>query len=330
MQPLASNSWPGTLAAIVSAVLLGSCAIRCGGEADTTPPAGKGDRPGAGCVDGTRALGHIERLLALGPRHAGTPGAERARKLIADTLRRTGLEPRRHDFTALTPHPELKRVELANISADISGPGDKLVVIGGHFDGKLLPGVDFQGANDGGSSTGLLLELARCLEQRRPPCGVRLVFFDGEEAIVEWSDSDGLYGSKHMATELKSSREHQRIAAMVNVDMIGDKRLRLYRETQSTPWVFAALERAAVRLGHGELFRGPRGGIEDDHVPFLRIGIPAANLIDLQFGPGWDSNSYWHTAEDTLDKISPDSMAAIGEIVLAALPDLCAGKPPGR
>jgi Zn-dependent M28 family amino/carboxypeptidase len=109
--------------------------------------------------------------------------------------------------------------------------------------------------------------------------------------------------------------------------MIGDKRLRLYREALSTPWVFAALERAAIRLGHGELFRGQRGAVDDDHVPFLKIGVPAANLIDLSFGPGWNSNSYWHTAKDTVDKISPDSMAAVGAIVVEALPDLCAGKP---
>jgi hypothetical protein len=317
------------LPTIALAALLGSCAIRCGSDADTTPKQGPevADAPGGGCVDGKRALTHIERLVSLGPRHAGTPGAEKARQLIIDTLGELGLEPKRQDFTALTPHPDLPRVELANITAQISGPGDKLVLIGGHFDGKLLPGIEFKGANDGGSSTALLLELARCLKQSPPPCGVRIAFFDGEEALVKWSDSDGLFGSKHMATQLKASGEHEKIAAMVNLDMIGDKRLRLYRETQSTQWVFTALERAAIRLGHGELFRGPRGAIDDDHVPFLRIGIPAANLIDLKFGPGWDSNSYWHTAKDTVDKVSPDSMAAIGAIVVEALPDLCAGKP---
>jgi len=322
-------NWPATLPTIALAALLGSCAIRCGSDGDTAPknPSGGAVSQPGSCVDGARAIVHIERLLSLGPRHAGAPGAEQARKLITGVLGEIGVEPKRHDFTALTPHPELGRVELANITAQFSGPGEKLVLIGGHFDGKLLPDIEFQGANDGGSSTGLLLELARCFKQNPPPCGVRLAFFDGEEALVKWSDSDGLFGSKHMATQLKASGEYKQIAAMVNLDMIGDKRLKLYRESQSTPWVFAALERAAVRLGLGELFRGPRGGIEDDHVPFLKIGVPAANLIDLQYGPGWKSNGYWHTAKDTIDKISPDSIAAIGAIVIEALPDLCAGAP---
>jgi hypothetical protein len=332
VQPVRRELFSATALAIPIAVLIGSCAIRCGSDSGTTPSSGSGDRGGgeadtASCLDGQRAFGHIERLLAHGPRHAGTQGLEQARRQILYSLRQIGLEPQRHDFEALTPHPVLKRVSLANITADVPGSGQGTVIVGGHFDGKLIDGVVFQGANDGGSSTGLLLEIARCLKQHPPPCTVRLAFFDGEEALVEWSDSDGLYGSKHMPAQLKASDEHRRIAAMVNLDMIGDKRLRLYRESQSTPWVFDALERAARRLGHGELFGGPRGAIEDDHVPFLEIGIPAANLIDLKFGQGWNSNSYWHTDRDTLDKISPDNMVAIGQVVIGALPRLCRGQP---
>jgi hypothetical protein len=320
--------------ALTVAVLFGSCAIRCGRDAPT-PPLPKADQPppgasqGAACVDGGRALSHIERLLTLGPRHAGAPGAEKTRQLIAGALEAIGLKPQLHRFTALTPHPELKQVAMANVTAEIDSTGEKLVIIGGHFDGKLIDGVEFKGANDGGSSTGLLLEIARCLVQNPPPCDARLAFFDGEEALLSWSDADGLYGSKRMAADLKAAGEHERVSAMVNIDMIGDKRLRLYRESLSTPWVFAALERAAKRLGHGQLFRGPRGAIEDDHLPFLKIGIPAANLIDLKYGPGWSSNSYWHTDQDTLDKISPASMTAIGQIVIEALPELCQGRPTG-
>ncbi|HUT78909.1 MAG TPA: M28 family peptidase [Polyangia bacterium] len=284
------------------------------------------------CIDGERALGHIERLVALGPRHAGTPGLEQARQLIIDTLRGFGLSPKRHDFTARTPHPELAEVPMANISVDFpavraSDPDAKMVLIGGHFDGKLLTGVEFKGANDGGSSTGLLLELARCLAAHPPPVPVRLAWFDGEESILEWSDSDSLYGSKRMAYELVSSGEHRRIAAAVIVDMVGDPNLRIERETLSTPWVMAVLRRSASRLGYGELMRGRQTGIEDDHVPLLRIGVPAAVLIDLQYGPGWDSNAWWHTAKDDLDRVSPASMAAVGRIVLEALPDLPAGPP---
>jgi hypothetical protein len=324
---------------VAAAAALASCAVRCARD-ERTPVAAAERTPVpattsalAGCVDGERARGHIERLIALGPRHAGTPGLERARQLILDTLRGFGLSPRRHDFEARTPHPDLASVPMANITVDCPAaggawePGNRFVLVGGHFDGKLLPGIEFRGANDGGSSTGLLLELARCLASHPPPVPVRLAWFDGEEAVVEWSDSDSLYGSKRMALELASSGEHRRIAAAVIVDMVGDPNLRLEREGLSTPWVRAALDRAASRLGFAELMRGRESSIEDDHVPLLGIGVPAAVLIDLQYGPGWGSNAWWHTAEDDLDRVSPASMAAVGRIVVEALPELFAGPP---
>jgi hypothetical protein len=338
--PISSGTRKRTAALAVAAVTaLASCAVRCARDEGRPPSAGKAPAAPAeastlaGCVDGRRALVHIEQLIALGPRHAGTPGLERARQLILDTLRGFGLEPRRHDFTARTPHPDLPEVPMANITVDFpaaGGAGDpegRFVLVGGHFDGKLLPGVEFKGANDGGSSTGLLLELARCMARHPPPVPVRLAWFDGEESILEWSDSDSLYGSKRMAYELVSSGEHRRVAAVVIVDMIGDPNLRIEREALSTPWVRSAIDRAASRLGHAQLLRGRRSSIEDDHVPFLNIGVPAAVLIDLQYGPGWDSNAWWHTAMDDLERVSPDSMAAVGRIVVEALPALFAGPP---
>jgi len=321
---------PRRFPAALVAALLTSCAGRC--DDGARDPSGRAAPEGAAdalvsCVDGERAMEHIRRLIALGPRHAGTEGAERSRALIEETLRGFGLEPERLGFTAITPHPEIGSVQMANIAVDFPGPGDRKVVVGGHFDGKLLDGMEFHGANDGGSSTGLLLEMARCLSEHPPPVPVRLVFFDGEEAVVRWSDSDSLYGSKRMAADLKASGEHRNVAAVVIVDMIGDARLRIFRDTMSTRWVFDALERSARRLGHGDLFAGPRVAIEDDHIPFMRIGIPAAVLIDLSFGPGWDSNSYWHTDRDSIDKIRPESMTAVGRIVLSSLEELAAGKP---
>ncbi len=332
MTPLRSGRRSVRLSLLAATFVLASCAGRC--CRDESP-----DQSGAGanaaseellaCLDGERALGHIERLIALGPRHAGTPGAAKAREMIAGTLRGFGLEPRLDEFTARTPHPELGRVEMANVLVDIPGPGERIVMIGGHFDGKIIERGTFKGANDGGSSTAVLLEMARCLKEHPLPCPVRLVFFDGEEALVEWSDSDGLYGSKHMAAELKASGEHRSIAALVVVDMIGDRRLRIFRDPLSTPWVYAALRRSAERLGSETLMRGPRISIEDDHTPFQRVGIPSAVLIDLRFGPGYRSNAYWHTEQDDVDKLSPENMAAVGRIVLGALPALSSGPPPG-
>ena len=276
-------------------------------------------------VDGERAIGYIKDIIAFGPRHAGTEGLEKTRTYIAGKLESFGLKPKRHDFTAYTPSPDLKQVPMANISVDIEGPGDKKILLGGHFDGKIIKGVNFKGANDGGSSTALLLEIARYFSNRTPPCGLRIVFFDGEEAIVKWNDSDSLYGSKNMATEMKVKGEEKAFQAALIVDMIGDARLAITNELSSTPWVFNSVKKTAIRLGYKDVFKGPRAHILDDHSPFQQIGIPGAVLIDLKFGPGWTSNSYWHTEKDDIDKISPKSIETVGHIVVESLEELLKG-----
>jgi glutaminyl-peptide cyclotransferase len=324
----------GPLSALLLAVLTSSCGLRCGearpGEGAASPGAERPALPEAvSCIDGERAMGFVRRMVAVGARPPGSPGAEAVRALIETELKEIGLAPVRAGFTAYTPHPELPKVAFANISADLPGPG-KTVILGGHFDAKLLAGIDFVGANDGGSSTGTLLEIARCLKEHGSPSAVRLAFFDGEEALASWSDADGLYGSKRMAAELAASQERGRIAAMVNVDMIGDRDLGLVRETLSTPWVLGALERSAERQGAGALFSGPRAAIEDDHLPFLRIGVPAADLIDFEYGSTSGANDYWHTAADTADKLSAASLAAVGRIVVGALAELSSGEPARR
>jgi glutaminyl-peptide cyclotransferase len=304
----------------ITSIYLSASALHCskdGGET-SRPPSSM-----ASSVDGHKALQYIDDIIALGPRHPGTEGLERTRKYILSKLESFGLKPVRHDFVAMTPHPDLARVAMANITVDIEGPGDRWVLLGGHFDGKLLDGIDFKGANDGGSSTALLLEFARVLSLSSPPCPIRIVFFDGEEALTKWSDMDSCYGSKNLAMELKKTGEVKKFAAAVIVDMVGDKRLRLQRETLSTGWVFNALEKTAKGLGYGSLFGRQPIPIEDDHVPLLTIGIPAANLIDLRYGPGYESNAYWHTEEDSPDKLSHKSIEMVGQIVLDTLPTLC-------
>ncbi|MCP4199969.1 MAG: M28 family peptidase [Proteobacteria bacterium] len=321
-------AYPNTafVAAVIS-VLLSGGAVCCGKEPS-------GQRAAAGdtalespvySIDGDRALGYIEEIVAFGSRHPGTAGAEQTRRYIVEKLKRFGLSPVRRDFVALTPHPDFKRVSMANIYVDITGREPrKTVLIGGHFDGKIIEGTNFQGANDGGSSTGLLLEIARVLAEKPPLCPVRIVFFDGEEAFVKWSDSDSRYGSKKMAAEIKSANQVGRYAAVVIVDMIGDKRLRIQREMLSTGAIFTILEETAKRLGYGHIFGTQTMSIGDDHTPFLDIGIPSAVLIDLRFGPGFNSNAYWHTAEDTVDKLSPKSMEIVGQVVLESLSELTA------
>lgn len=333
MKPLCGHPL-GPLPALLLAALASSCGLRCGegktGERAQTPASERREAPGAAsCIDGGRAMEIVRRIAAVGARPPGSPGAEAVRAIIESELRAAGLEPSREPFTAFTPHPALARLELANITAEVPGPG-RTVILGGHFDAKLLEGIDFVGANDSGSSTALLLEIGRCLAAQGSPSSVRLAFFDGEEALVSWSDADGLYGSKRMAAGLAAPEERARIAAMVNLDMIGDRDLALTRETLSTPWVLRALRRSAERQGLGRLFSGAEAAIEDDHLPFLRIGVPAADLIDFDYGSTAGANDYWHTAADTPDKLSADSLAAVGRIVVGALPELSAGEPARR
>jgi len=309
-------------------LFVAACTSTCGHSLKEEPAARIADpalSPAAACVDGAAARRHIETIIAFGPRHAGTPGLDRTRDYIERALRQAGLSPERHPFVAHTPHPDIGSVELANLSVEI-GDGEQLVVLSGHFDGKLIAEGFFAGANDGGSSTGLLLEMARSLARHRPAQKVRIVFFDGEEALVKWSDADSLYGSKNYAAHLAERGEKERITALVNIDMVADPRLRFVADANSTPWVMATLKDTASRLGYGDLFTGPRGAIGDDHQPFVEMGIPAAVLIDLSFGPGWESNAWWHTPDDNLDHISDDSMTATGRIVLESLPALLHGR----
>lgn len=314
---------------VTISVLISACATCCGNGRSASEGVVRERKlaaTGDGEVDGDRALGYISDIIAFGPRHPGTDGAEKTRRYIVEKLRSFGLEPIRRDFDAYTPHPQFKKVKMANITVDIQGPGRSKILVGGHFDGKILEGVDFVGANDGGSSTALLLELARVWKKTPPPCPVRIAFFDGEEALVNWSETDSLYGSKRLAAEMRASGEHRFFRAVIIVDMIGDRNLQLIRETLSTPWLVQMLRDQGESLGFSQLFQGDRAMIEDDHLPFLNIGIPAAVMIDLKYGPGWRSNSYWHTDRDTLDKISPKSIETIAQVVLGAVSEIAAMK----
>jgi Zn-dependent M28 family amino/carboxypeptidase len=184
-------------------------------------------------------------------------------------------------------------------------------MIGGHYDTKFYREFRFVGANDAGSSTALLLELARVLAKARREFTYWLTFFDGEEARETWTATDSLYGSRHLAAELARTKKLPR--ALILVDMIGDRDLAIRRDPQSTPWLTDIVWSAARRLRHDAHFRSDPLAVEDDHVPFLRVGVPATLLIDMDYPP-------WHTAEDTLDKVSAESLKVVGEVLLDALP----------
>jgi len=261
--------------------------------------------------DGAAALKHVERLVAMGPRVAGTPAGARAREYIVGELKKiAGVQVQVKVFDADTPHG---RVSMANVIAVLPGRRPDVVMVAGHYDTKLFKQFQFVGANDGGSSTGFLLELARRLAARPRDYTYWLVWFDGEEAREAWTDRDSLYGSRRLATDL--ARDKRLPRAMILVDMIGDRDLAIRREAHSAMWLTQIIWDAAARLGHGRHFLRDTIPVEDDHVPFLRVGVPSTLLIDFDFPP-------WHTAADTLDKLSADSLTVVGQVLLEALPSV--------
>lgn len=263
---------------------------------------------------GDRALAHVRALVALGPRAPGSEGIEKARVYIRRNLRRSAIEVEEVTFVASTPRGS---VPMTNLVAKIPGKSTDIVVLAGHYDTvdtRLIPG--FVGANDGGSSAAMLLELARVLGKRRTDLSIWVVFFDGEEALQQWGPRDGIYGSRYLAGLWKRERIMSRIRGFILLDMVGDRDLVIRRELNSTSWLLDLIWKVAEDLGHATYFSKQTLAVEDDHVPFVRAGVPAVDLIDFDYGPG---NRYWHSREDTVDKLSARSLGVIGEVVLETL-----------
>ena len=269
--------------------------------------------------DAERAFADARAMVDLGPRSLGSDALEANRRYIEAQLLAAGLEPVRHEFTAETPQGP---VAMANIIARV-GPraagNSSRIVLASHFDTKLFAGVDFVGANDGASSTAVLLELGRVLAANPPGLPIDLVFFDGEEAVVTWSDTDSTYGSRALVEHWQAAGELDSIGAMILLDMVGDADLQIPREINSTAWINDVIWDAARELGHSEHFPETPHAIMDDHLPFLEAGVDAVDLIDFTYGPG---NRYWHSPFDTLDKISAASLGIVGRVVLQALPTI--------
>jgi Zn-dependent M28 family amino/carboxypeptidase len=267
---------------------------------------------GAG-FDSSRAFEHIRQLVAIGPRPAGSPGNEQARAYIADQLKALGLSPTLQQFSAETP---LGTTKMANVVVKIPGADAERILITGHFDTKLFRQFRFVGANDGGSSAAMLLELARVLKDRKNPYTIELVFFDGEEATLpEWTGTDHTYGSRHYVEAGKADGSLAKIRAMILFDMVADRNLNIRRETYSTRWLTDLIWASARKLGHADAFIADGFPVEDDHKPFLDAGVPSVDIIDLDYAP-------WHTERDTLDAISARSLQIVGDTFLDALPKI--------
>lgn len=263
--------------------------------------------------DGARALEHIRQLVAIGPRVAGTDGAQKARDYIKTQITALGLKTDEQPFEATTPNGRTKMVNLRVLVPGAEARGGRLLITG-HYDTKLFREFTFVGANDGGSSAAFLIEAARVLKDRKNALPIELVFFDGEEAVKEWTDNDHTYGSQHYVDAAGRDGTLKQIRALVLVDMIGDRDLRLLKEANSTPWLTDTIWAAARRLNR-PAFAEMATPIEDDHLPFLKAGVQAVDLIDLDYPA-------WHNEGDTLDKVSAESLQTVGDVLFSALPDI--------
>ncbi len=255
-----------------------------------------------------------EKAVSFGARPSGSPAHARLQGFIVERLRSFGCEVTEEVFSASTPSGP---VPMKNILCRLKGSaGRSALVVSGHYDTKVMPGTHFVGANDAGSSTGLLLELARTLANQPRKRDVWIVFFDGEEAVGQWTATDSLYGSRHQSARWASSGFLGRIDALINVDMIGDRDLNILQDLNSSPALVSLVWKVAADLGYGRHFEQAQTAMEDDHMPFRRRGVEAIDLIDFEYGP---LNRYWHTDKDTMDKLSPASFGVVGKVVIETL-----------
>ena len=268
-------------------------------------------------VDGEAALRRVEAFVSLGPRPSGSAGAAAAADWLEEACLGMGLDTTQIVWTEETV---VGPVTFRNVRAVLPGARTGIIVLGTHYDTKVLPECpQFVGANDSGSSTGLVLEILRTLGASTSwqGCTVEAWFFDGEECVQRYGPKDGLHGSRHAVKVLTGEDRLQRVRAMVLLDMIGDRDLTLTLSRDTPPLLRRILLRAAERRGVRNRIRMYRHGtILDDHVPFQKAGVPAIDLIDFEFGPG---NRYWHTEEDTLDKLSAESLEIVGNLCLDML-----------
>jgi hypothetical protein len=263
-----------------------------------------------GGFDGAKALAHVKKLVAIGQRQSGSAGIRLAQDYIRTQLKSFGCSVEEDNFESPTP---VGRIPMKNIMAKIPGASANVVLLLTHYDTKRQ--ADFVGANDSGSSTGLMLEMARQLCGKKGSVSVWIAFLDGEEALVEWSDLDSTYGSRQMAAKLALANELPRVKAVILADMIGDRDLAIKRESLSTTWLTDLVWNTAKRLGYERHFLSGTQSIQDDHLPFLKRGVPAVDLIDYDYPP-------WHTSADTLDKVSARSLGVVGHVILESVKEI--------
>jgi glutaminyl-peptide cyclotransferase len=261
---------------------------------------------------GEKAIEHVQHLVELGPRPAGSDAIEKSRSYIEKELESCGWQVTRQTFSDETPHG---KTTFVNLIGEFGGKGSTSktrpsFLLCSHYDTKLFETIRFVGANDGGSSTGLLLELGRVLAHHPSLAAkVRLVFFDGEEAYENFSETDGLYGSRYFAEQLGRDNSATQFRGGILFDMVGDSSLNITLPPDSPSEMARDIFAAAEALKLRSYFSYFDRGITDDHTPLNRIGIRTIDVIDFDFPT-------WHTADDTLDKVSAESLGKIGRVAL--------------
>lgn len=259
-----------------------------------------------------KMLGRFNRRVqSLAPRPPGSDTLGNLRAYLAETLAGFGLAVREEQFTARTPGGD---VQMANVIAEKAGDPDRVVYLATHIDTKEIQGARFLGANDSGSSTVAVLELARLISLRPTRCTYRFAFFDGEESFGRSiMDGDGLYGSRHHASRLRADGGAEKVKAFVLLDMVGDPKLNVLRDLNSSPDLYREFAECALGLGYPDILDPAETAMVDDHVPFGEMGVPVLDIIDFDFGP---DNSFWHTEQDSPDRVSVESMARVADCVL--------------
>jgi glutaminyl-peptide cyclotransferase len=267
--------------------------------------------------NGEQAMQYVKDIVAFGPRPLGSANHKKVEDFILTHLKGDDVE--NDVFTADTPEGKFP---VHNIIAKFPGAKDGIIVIASHYDTNYpLRNTSFVGANDGGSSSGLLLELANQFRgKKNEGYGIWLVWDDAEEAIEPDTKidfmTDSLYGIRHLAEKWQADGTLKKIKAFLLADMVGDADLNIEHELNSAPWLEAVIYEAATRLGYQSHFFARALAMEDDHLPFVKLGVSSADIIDFSYGY---NNVYWHTTQDTIDKLSPKSLQIVGATMLETI-----------
>jgi len=283
--------------------------------AASVPPQTGDDAPRAektGGFDGKRAFAHVAKQVSFGPHPSGSAAIARVQDYLLSELKSYGCSVETDSFGADTP---VGRLSMKNMLVKIPGEKPGIILLGTHYDTLLMD--NFVGADDAGSSTAVMLELARLLCPQKGKYAVWIAFFDGEEAMKHWSETDSRYGSRQMAAKLASSGDIKKIKAFLLADIVGGRQARFPRESSSTPALVDLFWETAARLGYSALFVNDSSSAEDDHDSFLKRGVPSVDVIG-----DFVNNGYWHTPQDALDKISAKTLAVTGHVFLESVKQL--------